>query len=229
MLSVLPYWDQNIELEVVKWFPYGVDYNPVTVNEMADPLLTDISAYALELNSEFFHLKSFQSGNVGNFARQHMIDPFRNKGAEFGFAMIFSYSSEMEKCLLAILSKFPTLKAGLTLTSIWNEGVLVDECKTILLASDDLFFNENNFLSTLHTALQIFSGKYSSNTSFFAEKFGYRRFSISYETDDVTSMRIAQALFDLELDQTREVVGPMPELTLSPLLSENGPLPGKHQ
>ena len=229
MPSVLPYWDQNIELEVVNWFPYGVDYNPVTVNDMADPLLSGISAFALELNSELFHLKSFQSGNVGTFARQHMIDPFRNKGAEFGFAMILSYSAEMEKCILAIISKFPDLKAGLTLTSIWSEGVLVDECKTILLASDDIFFNETKFLSTFHTALQIFSGKMSSNTSFFAERFGYRRFSISYETDDVTSMRISQALFDLELDQTREVVGPMPELALSPLIAGTMPVPEKQQ
>ena len=48
-------------------------------------------------------------------------------------------------------------------------------------------------------------------------KHGYRRFSISYETDNLTQMRITQALFDLELDETRELIGPAPEMKL-PLL-----------
>ncbi|MEG1642341.1 MAG: hypothetical protein RR272_04430 [Synergistaceae bacterium] len=209
-----------MELDIVPWFPYGVDYSPVTVNNMAEPLLASVSGLALELNSEFLYLRSFQSGNVGTLARQNMIDPFRNKGIEFGFTMILTFSEEMERCILALLSRFSNLRAALTLCSIWNDGVLVDECKVILLISDDLFFDEKGFISTLNKALQHFSGKKKSNMSFFAEKFGYRRFSISYETDDIMSMRISQALFDFELDSTREVVGPAPELLLPATMTD---------
>ena len=96
--------------------------------------------------------------------------------------------------------------------------MLVDECKVIMLVSEDPFFDEDRFFLTLEKSFQILSGKNKSNISFFAEKFGYRRFSISYETDDVTNMRITQALFDIELDQTREVIGPTPELKLPRIL-----------
>lgn len=28
MTSILPYWDQNIDLDIVPWLPYGMDYSP---------------------------------------------------------------------------------------------------------------------------------------------------------------------------------------------------------
>ena len=37
--SVLPYWDQNIDLDIAPWVPYGKDYSPVTVNRLYNPLL----------------------------------------------------------------------------------------------------------------------------------------------------------------------------------------------
>jgi hypothetical protein len=49
-------------------------------------------------------------------------------------------------------------------------------------------------------------------TSFFAEQFGYRRFSIPFETDDVTELSITKILFDFEFEATRNVVGPPPEV-----------------
>ena len=95
--------------------------------------------------------------------------------------------------------------------------MLVDECKVLVLVSEDPFFDEGTFFKSLQKSFQHISGRESSNISFFAEKFGYRRFSISYETDNLTQMRITQALFDLELDETRELLGPAPEMKL-PLL-----------
>ena len=37
--SVLPYWDQNIDLDIAPWVPYGKDYSPVTVNSLCNPTL----------------------------------------------------------------------------------------------------------------------------------------------------------------------------------------------
>ncbi len=217
MTSILPYWDQNIELDIVPWIPYGKDYNPVTVNNMLSPVLGSLAGLAFEMNSEFLYLRSFQSGNVGTMARQNIIDPIRNRSLELGFTMVFSYSELIENAIIPLIGKFPGLKAGLTLCGIWSEDVLVDECKVVMIISEDPFFDERIFFGSLNNAFQSFSGKKKSNLSFFAEKFGYRRFSISYETDNITQMRITQALFDFELDFTKEVIGPAPEMK-TPLL-----------
>jgi len=146
--------------------------------------------------------------------RQNIIDPGRNHNIELGFTMVFTYSERMEKAIIPVLREYPGLKAGLTLCGIWSDNVLVDECKVIMLISEDPFFDEVKFFNSLQKVFQAFTGRDHSNLSFFAEKFGYRRFSISYETDNLTQMRITQALFDFELDATKEVIGPAPELKL---------------
>lgn len=220
MTSVLPYWDRNLELNIVTWFPYGIDYTPVVSNVMTDPLITNISSLAFEMDSELLHVKSFLGGYGGTLARHNQVDPLRNKTGTFGFSIVFSYSAMMEQCLLIILSRFQNLQAGITLCSIFKDGVLVDENKVILVSGDDLIFDEKQFFVSLEKILQIYTGKEKSNTTFFAEKFGYRRFTIAYETDDIMSMRISQALFDFEFDTTREFVGPMPEVAMSPLMAD---------
>lgn len=212
--SILPYWDQNIDIDIAQWVPYGKDYSPVTVNTMFNPLLGSVAGLALEMKSEFLCLRSFQSGNIGTMVRQNIIDPVRNSGLQLGFTMVFSYSEKIEHTVIPLLRLYPGLMAGLTLCDIWSGDVLVDECKVLMLINEDPFFNEADFLEKLNRCFQASSGRKSSNLSFFAEKFGYRRFSISYETDDLTQMRITQALFDMELDATKEVLGPVPELKI---------------
>lgn len=217
MTSILPYWDQNIELDIVPWIPYGKDYSPVTVNSLYSPLLGNVAGLAFELQSEFLYLRSFQSGNVGTLARQNMIDPIRNRGIELGFTMVFSFSEKMENAIIPLLYEFSTLRAGLTLCGIWSDDVLVDECKVVMLVCEDPFFDEGAFFVSLQKSFQQRTGRKSSNISFFAEKFGYRRFSISYETENLTQMQITQTLFDMELDATKELLGPAPEMKLPPL------------
>lgn len=214
MTSILPYWDQNIDLDIAPWIPYGKDFSPVTVNSMYSPVLGNVAGLAFEMDSEFLYLRSFLSGNVGTMARQNMIDPARNRGVALGFTMIFTYSEPLEKAILPLLSEFQSMKAGLTLCGIWNDHVLVDECKVIMLVSEETFFDETSFLESLQASFRLISGRNDSNISFFAEKFGYRRFSISYETDNLTQMQITQALFDFEMEATKEVLGPAPELQL---------------
>lgn len=214
MTSILPYWDQNIELDIVPWIPYGKDFSPVTVNKMYSQVLGNVAGLAFEMNSEFLYLRSFLNGNVGTMARQNMIDPARNNGLELGFTMIFTYSEPLEKALLPLLKDFRSMKAGLTLCGIWSDNVLVDECKVIMLVSEDTFFDEADFLRSLQASFRRSCGRKDSNLSFFAEKFGYRRFSISYETDNLIQMQITQMLFDFELEATKEVIGPAPELQL---------------
>lgn len=217
MTSILPYWDQNIELDIAPWIPYGKDYSPVTVNSLYSPLLGSVAGLAFELRSEFLYLRSFQSGNVGTLVRQNMIDPVRNKGLELGFTMVFSFSEQVESAIIPLLYEYSGLRAGLTLCGIWSDDVLVDECKVLMLVCEDPFFDESRFIVSLQKSFQHSVGDKKPDISFFAEKFGYRRFSISYETEDLTQMRITQTLFDMELDATKELLGPAPELKLPPL------------
>ena len=170
--SVLPYWDQNIDLDIAPWVPYGKDYSPVTVNSLCNPTLGGLAGLALEMKSEFLYMRSFQNGSIGTMARQNIIDPVRNSSIELGFTMVFAYSEQLEQSVLRLLHKYPGLMAGLTLCDIWRENVLVDECKVLMLVDEDPFFNETDFIEALYKTFQSAAGRANSNLSFFAEKFG---------------------------------------------------------
>ena len=31
-MTLLPYWDSNVDMEIAPWFPLRMDYEPVSVN-----------------------------------------------------------------------------------------------------------------------------------------------------------------------------------------------------
>jgi hypothetical protein len=164
----------------------------------------------MELDSEFLCLRSPQSGRVGTLFRDDLIDPGRRSVLHLGFTMLFGYSEAMEALLPPLLAGRPTLQAGLTLLGVFRGAVRVDECKVIALISDDPAFDEDSLLGDMEQALSTASGGRSS-ISFFAERFGYRRGSIPFETDDVLGLSISRLLFEFELPETRALVGPPPE------------------
>jgi len=217
--SILPYWDQNLELNVPCWLPYGKDYSPVASNKLYNPLLGMLSSLALGLNSEFLYLHGMQCGNVGTMSRQNIVDPSNNGIVDFGFSMVFAWSAKIEEAILPFLVEFPGLKAGITICSIWSRDVLIDETKVVLLVNENPFFDEKRFISALAKGFALKLDANAQPYAFFAEKFGYRRFSISYETEEVVQMGITQLLFDMELDATREILGPAPELKIPPFMN----------
>jgi len=217
--SILPYWDQELELSVPCWLPYGKDYSPVASNGLYNPMLGMLSSLALGLNSEFLYLHGMQCGNVGTMSRQNIVDPTNNGIVDFGFSMVFSWSSKIEEAILPYLVQFQGLKAGITICSVWNMDLLLAESKVILLVNENPFFDENRFIAALVKGFALKLDANSQQNAFFAEKFGYRRFAISYETEDVTQMGITQLLFDMELEATREIVGPVPELKIPPFMN----------
>lgn len=217
--SILPYWDQELELSVPDWLPYAKDYSPVASNELYNPLLGMLSALALGLNSEFLYLHGMQCGSVGTMSRQNIVSSTNNGVVDFGFSMVFAWSSKMEEAILPYLIEFQGLKAGITICSIWSKDLLVAESKVILLVNENPFFDENRFIAALTKGFALRLDVNSQQNAFFAEKFGYRRFSISYETEEVTQMKITQLLFDMELEATREILGPAPELKIPPFIN----------
>jgi len=201
-----------MDLDVVGWLPYSFDFAPVSINAMHSEQLRSIAAMALEVGSEFLCLKSLRSGRVGSLFPENLIDPERAlPEGPLGFVMVFSYSKVMETLSFLMAEAIPGMKAGLTLCGLWDGTRLVDEVKVIAVTNENPFFDEEPFLEMLQDVLKKASGD-SAQTAFFAEKFGYRRASIPYETDDVTQLFITQMLFDFELEETRKIVGPMPQV-----------------
>lgn len=217
--SILPYWDQELDLTVASWMPYDKDFSPVACNALYNAQLGMLSSMALCLNSEFLYLHGLQCGNVGTMSRQNIVDPLNNRIVDFGFSMVFSWSQAMEQAIIPFLAAFSGLRAGITICSIWRSDVLVDETKVILIVSENPFFDEKQFLSALVKGFARKLDVKALHSAYFAEKFGYRRFSISYETEEVTQMKITQLLFDMELDATREILGPTPELKIPPFMN----------
>jgi len=212
-MGILPYWDRNVDLEIVSWMPYGVDFSPVSVNALYSEPIGLIAETALELGSELFCIEGTTMGQVGSLFRENLILPGRNGPVAPGFSMVFGYSKAMETFLGLFADAYPGISAGLALCGVWDRSMLVDECKVIVLVSDNALFNEQGCITALSELLQASASEnHVRGNSFFAEQFGYRRFSIPFETDDITELSITKLLFDFEFEATRQFVGPPPEV-----------------
>jgi hypothetical protein len=215
-MSLLPYWDQNVDLDVVNWLPYCLDFNPVSVNGMHSETLRSIAALSLEMDSEFLYLRSMRSGCVGTLFRENLIDPGRDHRLSLGFSMVFGYSRLME-ALLPLVSKGQPRSVGggdpfagsgtVEILPGRKQGYRPRQRKP-------RFCEEEKFLEALMEVMSKAGGE-KRQASFYAERFGYRRFSIPYETDDVQQLAISQLLHDFEFEETRTIVGPRPEIPLS--------------
>jgi len=228
VVQSLLYWNRNVDLDISSWIPYGVDYSPVSANRLHSDRLARIASFAMDMDSELLFLRSFQSGNGGTLFRDHLYDPDRSGEAELGFTLVFTYSKAIEDLLAGLEAKYGNIRAGLTLCGVWDRSVLLDECKVVALVSEDPFFDEDRFLEGLEGDFSAVVGSRHGSAGFFAERFGYRRGSIPYETDDVVQMAIAQVLFDITLEETRRIVGPPPEVAF-PALLEGLPPPEEEE
>jgi hypothetical protein len=106
------------------------------------------------------------------------------------------------------------VKAGITWCAIRRNGMLLGNLKSIALVSEDVLFDEETFLAYFETVLSenINKGGGDSNISYYAEKFGYRRFFITYETDNPTDMNVSRLLIEMEFPETKQITGPSPEI-----------------
>ncbi|MBR1672273.1 MAG: hypothetical protein IJ702_05040 [Fretibacterium sp.] len=195
-------------------------------------------------------MSSPQTGCIGSLMRDNFyrVDPYGL--VSLGFMMILGYSSRMERLVAGALEemqKYGDLGAGVALCSLWNQGVLMGSLKGIAVVSHGPFFKEAEFLDNFERLLSNSleegaspSGRrrgrgsrrsvkrrqpQKGDLSFFAERFGYRRFCIPYETDDPLQLRISQLLYEMEFDETRQMVGPSPEVPFPPFvgISLSGP------
>jgi hypothetical protein len=216
-MASMNYWDHNVDLNVTSWFPFGKDYKPVSINAYHSPALEEIAKLSLDLDSELFCLTSLKSGNVGSLLRDNMIIPGKDSKVELGFTMVFGYSSRMEALLFPLLKEVDGVSGGITACSLWNDDMYLDSFKAIILVSSNPLFDEDGFFSMLVDAMRQ-APMDGLSMSYFAEKFGYTRFFIPFETDNTTSLQISRYLYEMEFDETRRSVGPSPEKMLPELV-----------
>lgn len=216
-ITSLPYWERDIALAIEPWMSYACDFNPVTVNALFGDDLGRIAKLAICAGSEFLYMESRGRSPVGTLVPENLIRPRICSLYRSSFTMIFGYSQSMESALYHLTSTFPDVGAGITVCNIWRKEILVDECKVLVAVSEDPFFDTESFLIMLEDGLGAGIQESGANVPYFAEKFGYRRASIMYETDDVTQMNIVNLLMGFEFDEIRQFVGPIPELSLDNL------------
>lgn len=215
-MNNLPYWNVNLDMDIASWLPLGIDYRPISVNHLYSGELVTLASLSLSLGSELFCLSSPRMGFAGPFLRDCMIIPGRARGLTLGFTAVFGYSTLMEDLVARQTDGNRAIRAGVSLCNFWSRSMLLGSFKAIVLVSSSPFFDDEDFLAQFLEAMREEKG--NRELGFFAEQFGYRRFSIPYETDDPLKLEISRLLYEMEFEETREAVGPSPEVPFpSPL------------
>ena len=201
---------------VAPWFPIGVDYKFVSINSLHSVRLKNVAALSLSVDSEFLFMSSIQSGYVGNFLRENLFTVNAHIGFNLGFFLLLGYSQRIESLIEKMQKdkKNEDIKAGITWCAIRRRKMLLGNLKSIALVSEDILFDEESFLTRFEAVLSENIGKSGENSKipYFAEKFGYRRFFIPYETDNLTDMNVSRLLIEMEFPETKQITGPSPEI-----------------
>ena len=202
---------------VAPWFPLGVDYKFVSINSLYSARLKNVAALSLVVDSEFLFMSSVRSGYVGNFLRENLFTVNTQIGFSIGFVLLVGYSQRIESLIEKMQQNKDNeaVRAGITWCAIRRDGMLLGNLKSIALVSDDILFDEDAFLTRFETALSEnvnSKGEGDSKIPYYAEKFGYRRFFIPYETDNITDMNVSRLLIEMEFPETKQITGPSPEI-----------------
>ena len=208
---ILPFWSSELYVEISPWFPFGKDYQPVSVNRFYDSTLKNIAGSCIDLDSEFFFMASPQTGCVGNLPRENFFRYQPDSAFSLGFLMILGYSEKIERAVilsLGIIGPKSGLSAGITACSIWSRGIFKGTAKVIAVAGDDPFYDCSAYLNILSRVLNDVKGIIGTpGQSYYAEKFGYDRFFMSWENDSPYDISASHVISEFELDGTREIVG----------------------
>ena len=96
---ILPFWNSELQVEIPSWFPWGKDYQPVSINRFHNKMLRDIAASCFDLDSEFYFMASPLVGYVGSLSREKYFQDSPENTFHLGFLMVFAYSEIIEKAL----------------------------------------------------------------------------------------------------------------------------------
>lgn len=219
---ILPFWNSELYIDIASWFPFGKDFQPVSVNNFYDENLKSIADSCFEFESELFFMVSPLTGCIGNFTRDNFFRSGPDGYFNLGFMLLLGYSEYIERIVCAALGTLESgreLTAGIASCALWEKGVFTSKAKAIAIVSDEPFFECADFLKGFSEILkEARKYKIEGGLSYFAEKFGYSRFFISWETDDPVKLKMSRLLSEFEFGETRQITGPSPEISFPPFL-----------
>ncbi len=192
-------------------FPFGKDYQPVSVNRFYDKTLKEIAALCLDLEGEFFFVASPLIGCVGSLPRENFFKYGAGGSFNLGFFLLLGFSEKLERAVILSLARSKDSKnlfAGIANCSLRSHGIFQGNAKAIAIVSDDPFYDGTEYLNDLAMILyefKKFTG--SSDLAYYAEKFGYDRFSVGWENENPTALKISQIISEFEYNGTKEIVG----------------------
>ncbi len=217
---LLPFWNSELQVEIPAWFPWGKDYQPVSVNRFHDSTLKNIAALCFDLESEFFFMASPLVGCVGNLPREKFFHYSSENIFNLGFLMMFGFSELLEKAIIISLAYVPEarkLSAGVTSCALWRGGIFEGNMKVIAVAGDDPFYDGNEYLKGLEKVLSdVKAAVHAPELSYYAEKFGYDRFLMKWENENLYDVRTSQLISEIEDKGTQEIVGGSSKINFPP-------------
>ena len=220
--SFLPFWNSELYVEISPCFPFGRDYHPVSPSRFHSSVLERISKACMDLGGEFFFMASPQTGCVGNLSRENFYKASPDAIMNLGFIMTLGYSEILERAVIASMmlpSVNYRLTAGIAGCSLWSRGVLEGVTKVIAVAGDEPFFDCTDYLREFAGLLETFKEAAGADgLSYYAERFGYDRFFVSWEQDDPIDIALSHALSEIELEETRGIVGSSPVEEFPPFM-----------
>ncbi|MGI6075895.1 MAG: hypothetical protein ACOYD9_05980 [Pyramidobacter sp.] len=205
----LPYWDSELDIEVGGWAFSNREHSVVSLAGLHSELLKKLSFCALALNSELLYLCGSDVGASGSMFWENAMEASRDSRGLFPFTLIFGYSSEIERFGGSFTARHSGLKAGVTRCTFWNKKIPLASYKVVALVTEQIAIDE---VDCLNAMLADFERKESCDALIpcYAERFGFLRAPLSYETDRPTNMLISRQLENIQLEATRAVVGPSP-------------------
>ena len=219
---ILPLWSSEIHVEIPSWFPWGRDYRPVSLSRFQDGTLKDIAAMSFDLESELYFMSSPGDGYVGSMAREKYFNAAPDEAFHLGFLIVFAYSEIIEKALIASIALNKGAKGlspGIASCSLWRGGVLEERTRVIVVVSDDPFYDCTEYLEGLAVTLyEIIKIVRPPSLAYYAEKFGYSRFSLEWEGLNPYDVSVTQVLSEIENDGAKDIVGGSPVINFPPFL-----------
>ena len=219
---LLPFWNSELSVEISPCFPFGKDYQPVSVNRFYDLTLKEIAASCLDLEGEFFFVASPVTGCVGNLPRENFFRYGTGISFNLGFFLVLGFSEKLEKAIILSLVSSKNaqgLFAGIANCSLRSHGIFQSNAKVIVIVSDDPFYDGTEYLKELAMILHsIKRNSGASDLSYYAEKFGYDRFSIGWENENPVDLNISKIISEFNYDGTKEIVGGSSRVNMPPFL-----------
>ncbi len=214
----LPYWDSEIDVEVGCLAFSNREHAALTLAGLHSDLLKRLSAYALSLNSELLYLCGTNCGIAGSMTWEEVVLDQRDLSGPAPFTLVFGYSREMEAFASHFVEGQNALRAGVTQCTFWNRKIPLASYKVIAFMAALPIVNDMEALGALAEAFRR-SALGSALIPAYAERLGFLRAPVSYETDTPWGLLMTSRLEEFQLEATRSVVGPSPSVPL-PLFYE---------